>query len=141
MVLATHVIPIPPQVPLDGCGYAKLVVDIDGWYKKVMRVASLRKIIAFWRDYRRGQDQQPNQWTATSTGNLRITIAKKKPKQSVNLAISILEFREAENLIFAATQKINFPKEWQNLVDRDIFHPNSNKEMTMKNSPLPFIFS
>ena len=136
MVFATHVIPTPIEEPLEGCGFAKLVVDIDGWYRKVMRVASLKKIIAFWRKYRRQNHQATNQWTATSTGNLRITIAKNRQRQSLDLSISISEFRSAENTIFSATQKIAFAKEWRNLHIQEIYHPNTAKEMTMKNSPL-----
>ena len=67
VILATHIVPTPPEEPLDGCGYAKLVVNINGWYRKVMRVASIRKIIAFWRQYRRERHQSSDQWTATST--------------------------------------------------------------------------
>ena len=143
MLFATHVVPAPPEDPIEGCGFAKLVVDVDGWYRKVKRIVSLKKIIAFWRNYRRQNYRDKNQWRSKTSGNLRITIAKNPQRKSLDLSASILDFPHAENTLFSGVQKVTFAKEWKNLNDRAIHHPNDSREMTLKNSPLashnPFV--
>ena len=143
MIFATHVVPAPPEDPIEGCGFAKLVVDIDGWYQKIMRIVSLKKIIAFWRKYRRQNYRNKNQWRSKTSGNLRITIAKNPQRKPLDLSASIIDFRRAENDLFSAIQKVTFGKEWKNLNARAIHHPNDSREMTLKNSSLaphnPFV--
>ena len=91
MIFATHVNPQPPEPPIDRSGFSKLVVDINGWYHKIMRITSLKKIISFWRQYRRRNYRNDNQWRSKNSGNLRITIVRNPQRKSLNLTISIVD--------------------------------------------------
>ena len=117
----------PPRGETPGTGFLIAIAKVEFWHQKVKRVVCIRKIISFWRTYKRNRRA-----TRSTSASL-----------SINWKMTARGIIESENIIFKAVQRYHSEEEERLLIENAVNQPDGRWEMKKSSSKLaalnPFV--